>query len=200
MNKKINYFGLLFLCIIISFASCVDSDDSSGIDEDWKYFNEKAFAELPISENATDTLYKILASPSNNGSVKWRASDSIVDVYPTKSLKIAPDGKAEYTDSVQVRYEGWYYTMDSTKVIFDSTENPVYGSTTNPNKVSKGFKISSVVDGWQTLLYDMTEGEEREVWIPWQLGYGATASSSGIPGYTTLRFRIKLMKIIQVPK
>jgi peptidylprolyl isomerase/FKBP-type peptidyl-prolyl cis-trans isomerase FklB len=43
----------------------------------------------------------------------------------------------------------------------------------------------------------MQEGDKWEIWIPWNLGYGASENTSGnIPAYTTLVFEIELVGII----
>ena len=59
----------------------------------------------------------------------------------------------------------------------------------------RSFRVSGTVDGFATMLQHMKVGEQVEVCIPQRLGYGATAQTS-IPAYTTLWFRIKLLKII----
>jgi len=42
----------------------------------------------------------------------------------------------------------------------------------------------------------MEVGDKWEVWIPWQLGYGSSASGT-IPAYTTLVFEIELISIVE---
>lgn len=208
MKIKNFFFFLLFITITFSATSCLDNtDDMSSIDEEWKYMNEKRFADLPIltSENESqpgaDTLFRTLYSNYDKAMyTKWRKSDSISTNSLKNTIKIAVDGKAEFTDSVIVRYEGWYYLEDGTKYLFNSTERPTHQDpTVNPNKVSVGFSVSSVLPGWIDHLTDMNVGEEREICIPWQLGYGS-AGSGKIPGYTTLWFRVLLVKIEQKPK
>ena len=52
--------------------------------------------------------------------------------------------------------------------------------------------ISGVVDGFSTALLNMRRGDYYRVYIPYQLGYGTSASSS-IPGGSTLIFEIRMV-------
>ena len=184
MNRSIYLLGLVLLSFV--FVSC--GDDSDEIDYAWKAANEAAFDAI-----SKDQSYNELKSASRNGSVYWKRSDVLTNdtlITNSLSLRITPEGTPEYTDSVTVRYEGWYYQTDGTKYIFDTTEKDY-------NKTPRQFAVKGVVDGWSTALQDMVEGEEREIVIPWKLGYGSTGSSS-IAAYTTIYFNVKLIKIIQM--
>lgn len=210
MNKKIYYFTLLLLIgFCFSFASCLKSDDGVKIDEEWKALNERRFAEASV------THINELSSQSGNGKVRWKKSEVITD--SDKSLRITTGGRPEFTDTVRVRYEGWYLDRNGKKIIFDSTENPNSFSSPQeidrfPNKIPfkcginetpiSGGYSSGIIDGWRAILQDMRVGDEREVVIPQELAYGAntqTDSEKGIvtiPAYTTLWFNIKLLEII----
>lgn len=180
MNKKVYAIAVALLAVF--FVAC--GDDEETIDQEWKTLNEQAF----YTAESTGDFIK-LTSQSANGYVLWKYSDEIKDeeiVNPT--ARITSAGKPEYTDSVSVRYEGWYIDKAGKKIVFDTTEGSFNGTP-------KKMEIKGLIDGWITVLQDMTEGEQREVWIPWQLGYGASGSSA-IPAYTTLRFTLKLEKII----
>ncbi|MFV0469393.1 MAG: FKBP-type peptidyl-prolyl cis-trans isomerase [Dysgonomonas sp.] len=202
MKGKAYIYLFLFITLAVGMTSCFD-DNATTIDTEWKLLNEQAFNDLPTTTSTPAGEYRVLSSQSNNGYVKWKP-DSVItksDVDPIPA--VTSTQKPLFTDTVVVRYEGWYFDKDGTKIIFESTENPYYGSTTNPNKMSKTFTINNasyVCDGWVTLLTNMTVGEEREVWIPWTLGYGSSSYTSSvtsltIPAYTTLRYRIKLLEI-----
>lgn len=192
MIKKTYY--LLFLClgiITFSFISCGSDDDDTAIDEEWKAYQDTEFNKVA----ADKSVYTEIKSEANNGSVYWKESSVITD--SDLATRISPQGTPNFTDTVVVRYEGWYFDTTGKKYIFDSTENPSLNSIANsfiPNKQSVQFAVNGVIGGWITLLQDMTVGEEREVCIPQQLAYGSTGSGY-IPGYTTLWFRLKLLKI-----
>jgi FKBP-type peptidyl-prolyl cis-trans isomerase len=189
MNKKIYYWFILLLGVTFSFVACVDNDDNNKVDEEWKQFQASEF-----SKTITDNTFSRLKSQSGNGEVAWKLSTDITD--SDKSIRITSQGKPEFTDTVIVRYEGWYFDKAGKKYIFDSTENPSLGSEgVNPNKTKRKFGVNKVIDGWTTILQDMKVGDERLVCIPQELGYGSSTQKY-IPAYTTLWFRIKLFEII----
>ncbi len=220
MRKKLYLFPLFLLGFCLTITSCLNNDDGNDkIDEEWKSLQENYY-----NKAAADNSYNALSSQSGNGKIYWKASSVITD--SDKTLRITANGTPEFTDTVAVRYEGWYFDKTGEKIIFDSTENPSLRSnlayslgdaqSQYPNKKSIQFAVSgttsglktaiAVLDGTLTLLQDMTTGEEREVVIPQELGYkwgvsSYTSPSGGssyvlIPAYTTLWFRVKLMKII----
>lgn len=190
MNKKIYLLFTLFLVGTTLFlSSCLNNNNDDDIDQDWYDYQNALFQDI-----AKDPTYKQLQSETNDGSVYWQPSTVITDSDIMQ--RETAQGKPEFTDTVVVRYEGWYYEIGSkTPKIFDSTESPSLSNSLNPNKVERQFAVSGVVDGWSTLLQDMTVGEERLVVIPQQLGYGSSKTTY-IPAYTTLWFRVKLFKII----
>lgn len=187
--KNKNIYALAFLMLSVFFVSCVDEDDNK-IDKEWKKMNEDAYLKAYSSKD-----YYKLESQSRNGTVLWKTSNLLTDDQPDFGLRINSQGNPEYTDSVTVRYEGWYIQKDGTSYTFDTTEEV-------NNKVPRGFAVKNVVDGWTTVLQDMKVGEERELVIPWILGYGSSGLvNSGvvvIPAYTTLYFRMKLLDIHQM--
>lgn len=223
MRKKIFFLPVLFMVICLTAISCLnnDNDDDIVIDEEWKALNERRFNDID-----TD-VYDLITSESGNGNIYWKESSVITQSDETPQQRITVAGRPEFTDTVVVRYDGWYLDKDGKEVIFDSTERislksdmsyrAGVSSSPNPNKQpvitpvngitdASRPQYKSIVDGWTTLLQDMTVGEEREVVIPYTLGYGSSgytfqpitggAVYQIIPGYTTLWFRIKLLRII----
>lgn len=212
MRKKIYLFPLFLLgFFMLATTSCLNSsnNDDEKIDEEWKALNETRFAKV-ASDKVTYTEVK---SQSDNGSVFWEKSTVITDTDAGNSVRITVNGKPEFTDTVVVRYEGWYFNKAGEKVIFDSTENPslkskldyTYGNSSSPepnyNKATFALNpatsssaatnyIGGIIDGCSILLQDMVLGEERVVCIPQQLGYGSTASTyspkSSAPTYTLI--------------
>lgn len=205
MNKKVAFFAsFIFLLSGMSliFSSCISSDDDEDIDEAWKLKNEVEFSEAAASTDYKKIYsYSTGTSPDGSPTGKYilsKASSVITDSDLRRlSTKKSSDGYAEFTDSIKCRYEGWYIDSDNEKYIFDSTENPTTGSTTMPNKVERTFAVAGVIEGWRTALQEMKEGDEVEIVIPQKLAYGSSAYST-IPAYTTLHFRLKLIKIIQM--
>ncbi|MFT4222542.1 FKBP-type peptidyl-prolyl cis-trans isomerase [Dysgonomonas sp.] len=182
MNYKL--FGLIAILSTVIFSACTSTDDYS-IDTEWKEYNEKI-----VMETAANTAeYTLRASLSGNGNVYWKyVTDFIPDEKSSPSTKVTKDETPYFTDSVTVRYTGWYLLKDGTKYTFDTTEGDYNG-------VARSFSVGGTVDGFSTMLQHMRVGQQVEVCIPQRLGYGATVQSA-IPAYTTLWFRIKLLKII----
>ncbi|NDV78687.1 FKBP-type peptidyl-prolyl cis-trans isomerase [Dysgonomonas sp. 511] len=188
MNKNVLIISILLSSFVLLFSSCEDDDDPYQIDEEWKAYNEKV-----VRDVATSGEYKPLESFSRNGTLYWKYTDVITNTIGLATPKITQEGTPHVTDSVVVRYIGWYLNYDGNKVEFDSTEG------NNNAQSGRGFRLSTLaqggVMGWVDILQYMTVGEEREVCIPQQLGYG-TSATSAIPAYTTLFFDIKLLKIV----
>jgi peptidylprolyl isomerase/FKBP-type peptidyl-prolyl cis-trans isomerase FklB len=55
---------------------------------------------------------------------------------------------------------------------------------------------NELIDGFSTALQHMEVGDKWEVWIPWQLGYGAIGQRE-IKAYSTLVFEIELVDIVR---
>lgn len=182
MNYKL--FALIAIFSSVIFSSCNSTDDYQ-IDTEWKEYNEKI-----VMETAANTAeYTHRKSLSNNDYVYWKyVTDFIPDEKSSPSTKVTEEGTPYYTDSVTVRYTGWYLLKDGTKYTFDTTEGDYNG-------VARSFSVAGTVDGFSTMLQYMKVGQQVEFCIPQRLGYGAR-SQSAIPAYTTLWFRVKLLKII----
>lgn len=214
--KKKTYYSTLFLlfafCLFIGISCVDDNDNDIKIDEEWKALNEKRF-----SDSIKVSGWEVLKSQSGEGDVYWKESSVITD--SDISLRMTVGGTPEFTDTVEVRFEVWYYDKDNKKIIAASTENPSYYSlmanpNKNPYKVCVNRRVTSTsaateyyrfasstsaidlrTDAWATLIQDMKLNEEREAIVPYNLGYYGVAQTY-IPAYTMLRYRIKLLKII----
>ena len=85
-------------------------------------------------------------------------------------------------DDCEVHYAGTL--KDGTK--FDSSYDRGSPAT---------FKPTQVIKGWTEALQLMREGDKWEVYIPYELAYGARGSPPKIPGYSTLVFQMELLKV-----
>ena len=65
---------------------------------------------------------------------------------------------------------------------------------------SKSFKfmlgIGEVIKGWDRGVSGMKVGGKRKLVIPSQLGYGKRGAPPDIPGNSTLKFTVKLLKVV----
>ena len=57
------------------------------------------------------------------------------------------------------------------------------------------FKPTQVIKGWTEALQLMKEGDKWEVYIPYNLAYGASGRPPTIPAYATLVFTMELIKV-----
>jgi peptidylprolyl isomerase/FKBP-type peptidyl-prolyl cis-trans isomerase FklB len=184
---------LLPLISIILLSSC--DDETVTFDDLHKTNNEAAFMAI-----ANNSEYTKIESQSKAGFIMYK---ELVDGNGEKPL---------FTDQVVVRYTGWYkidwtkedtYTNEEGKLIknkkiFDTTAIADNVNITRTLKVATSINPYDIgiIDGFSTALQHMEVGDKWEVWIPWQLGYGSSASGT-IPAYTTLVFEIELISIVE---
>lgn len=62
------------------------------------------------------------------------------------------------------------------------------------------FAPNQVIGGWTEVLQYMVEGDEWDVLIPSDKAYGKRGAGSDIPPNATLRFTIRLVKVLDGPK
>ena len=101
--------------------------------------------------------------------------------------KVLQEGHGEIAtkdDEVEVKYEG--RLIDGT--IFDSSYER------NPQTTK--FRPTQVIKGWTEALTMMPEGSIWELYIPQDLAYGERQAGK-IPPYSTLIFKVELIKVIK---
>jgi FKBP-type peptidyl-prolyl cis-trans isomerase FklB len=96
----------------------------------------------------------------------------------------AGDGDSHPTaDSpCEVHYEGTLINGDE----FDSSYKRGSPTTFAPNQVIKG---------WTEAMQLMVEGDKWEMYIPYELAYGAGGSPPKIPGHSVLIFRMEILQV-----
>lgn len=191
---KIIYTLLMMVIACVAMTSC--SEDDGVVEEfpDWQVRNETYF------DNLTDSVQKLISS----GRTDWKriltwsktGGDYISnsDYIIVHVLESAPQNETAsplYTDSVAVHYKVWALPSTSypNGIVFDSSYNEPFD---NDVAVAARFLVGGgMIDGFTTALQYMRRGDVWEVYMPYQLGYGATGSSS-IPGYSTLIYKMIL--------
>ena len=178
----------------VAMTSCSEEDGVVEEYPDWQVRNETYF------DNLTDSVQKLISS----GRTDWKRirtwsktegdyisnSDYII-VHVLESALQSETASPLYTDSVAVHYKVW--TLPSTSYpngkVFDSSYNEPFDKDV---AVAARFYVGGgLIDGFTTALQYMKRGDVWEVYMPYQLGYGATGSSS-IPGYSTLIYKMIL--------
>ncbi len=184
------FYLLLMMCCIIVLPSCGDDDDDDDvIDEVWKEQNDKAFNDMYFSN------YSQYEAPSKAGVVFYKQSKAGNGKKIYYTSRVEAFYKGSLIDGTEFDGNNWDY--DNPLKIAMNTNVSDYNASTNPN----GYM--TVIEGWTTILQYMTEGEEGEVWIPYQLGYGTTGvkdndGNTTIPAYSTLIFKLKVAKVYDI--
>lgn len=191
---RIIYTLLMTVVACVAMTSCSEEDGVVEEYPDWQVRNETYF------DNLTDSVQKLISS----GRTDWKRirtwsktegdyisnSDYII-VHVLESAPQSETASPLYTDSVAVHYKVW--TLPSTSYpngkVFDSSYNEPFDKDV---AVAARFYVGGgLIDGFTTALQYMKRGDVWEVYMPYQLGYGATGSSS-IPGYSTLIYKMML--------
>jgi FKBP-type peptidyl-prolyl cis-trans isomerase FklB len=186
--KKFLYSSILLLGVF-GFTSCTESDSTTEEFGDWQNRNETYFSDIYQKAKADTVNYKIIRSWSLEKDMATSPENNIV----VQVLKVGTgSGCPLYTDSVRVHYEGRLIPSATYTggYVFDKTWSGEYNlATMHPTTMS----VSGLIDGMVTALMKMHIGDRWKVYIPYQLGYGTTTSSStSIPGYSTLIFDLTL--------
>ncbi len=139
-----------------------------------KYNHEKQMAQMAALKKANEDFLAQNAKKEGVVSLKSGLQYKVIN----KGNGIQPDTN----DIVVVSYKGTL--IDGT--VFDSTAE---GKTAE-------FKLNKIIPGISQALTKMHEGDEWEVYIPYNLAYGEYGiPNSPIKPYSTLIFRIKLEKV-----
>lgn len=179
--KKIKYIALMLLCLLAVTACGDDEEDTAVKYAEWKLENDEAFQAIEM-----DPEYTELKSLGNDGSIYYKVLKQGTSREPIY-----------YTDSVRVYYTGWLYTGDE----FDSVEPPYKDPVVMRLQATPGS--GAVVAGFALALEYMHIGDRWDIWIPQQLGYGATGNPDpytntySILPYTTLHFQVEVVDIIR---
>lgn len=192
---KIHLIILYLLALLAPvglLSSCSESDNEEEEFPNWKKTNEQYF----------NNLYAMAKSSADMGDKSWKVirqwsleESTAKDPYDYIVVNVLENctgsGCPLYTDSVKVHYEGRLLPSTSYPdgYVFDKSFTGEFNpATALPAK----FAVSGMIDGFTTALQYMHIGDHWKVYIPYQLGYGSSASGS-IPAYSTLVFDVTLV-------
>ena len=192
MKKNILWvIGLLF-AVSFSIASCDETDGAVDPYFNWEERNQLYIDSIAQVAKANPDKWKVIHT--------YKFVPPLNDLHPDVNdyiyCRVIENGigtmKPLFTDSVATHYRGQLIPLyDGQKVVFDQS---FQGELNQEVAVPVTFSVSGVVEGWQTALQEMVEGDRWEVHIPYQMGYGIYGSSS-IPGYSALVFDMTLVKV-----
>lgn len=182
--------GLAGLLLFLLFAvSCSESGEVE--DEEfgnWQARNEAYFATLEDSLSRGGSAWKKIKTFTKDEQTFSANTDYIY-------VKVLEQGEGTtsplYTDSVRVSYRGRLiptvsYPQGS---VFDETYEGSYSRSTTGVLDNQ---VSNFRDGFATALQHMHVGDYWRVYIPYQLGYGASDYLS-VPAYSVMIFDVSLI-------
>lgn len=193
---------LCVMAIVLPMAVACTEDDMDEVEEypNWKETNEEYFESLSdsvialIEADPDRTDWMRIKSWSKDEDEEGESTDYII-------VNVIEAGDEDggcpiYTDTVEVSYTGRLLPSVSypSGYVFDRTfygdyDPELSASTTLAIGDSYGTEL---IDGFATALQNMRCGDHWKVYIPYQLGYGSSGSSS-VPGYSTLIFDTVLL-------
>ena len=176
----------------------------SGIELDLRAFSEglKTSLEKEPQKMSSQEAYELVDTAFNNAADKQNDASRLAEmqfleqnmarpgVFCTESgLQYEPltktDGEKPLSrDIVQVYYEG--KLVNGT--IFDSRSSP---------EEPLELPLDAVISGWSEGLQLMSPGSIYRLYIPSDLAYGAMGAGGIIKPYSTLIFKVELLKIIK---
>lgn len=100
-----------------------------------------------------------------------------------KVLEQGKGRKPKATDKVRCHYCGTLTDGSKFDSSYDRNEPAVFG-------------LNQVIPGWTEGLQLMSEGSKWELYIPYQLAYGAQGAPGAIPPYAALVFTVELLEVL----
>jgi FKBP-type peptidyl-prolyl cis-trans isomerase FklB len=195
MNNRHSLYLLLSL-LFLALTSCQEKNEASEYDN-WQQRNDAYI----------DSIARVCRANADGRWVSFRAFDlgTPIDdatdanlshyIYVHKESDGTGSYKPLYTDSVRVHYSGRIIPSESYPQGYNFNRS-YYGYTLDEaTDVPALLGVGGTVKGFCTALMQMVEGDTWRVYIPYELGYGGTAQSSGIPAYSTLIFDMKLARV-----
>jgi len=191
MFRKVLVMGMFITCQLMLVVSLLSCSESKGEEEEYANWQERN--DNALSQWASDTSLQKIKKWSMDASQQGAASDYIY-------YKVIESGSGTqcpmYTDTVRISYRGRYIPTKTYPdgYVFDQTYFGDFNWKTAG--VAQG-KVGGFVDGFTTAVMNMHVGDRWLVYIPYQLGYGASSSSSSIPNHTNLVFDIAMVDFWQ---
>lgn len=100
-----------------------------------------------------------------------------------KVVKEGTGRKPSATDQVECHYCGTFIDGKKFDSSYDRNQPAVFG-------------LNQVIPGWTEGLQLMSEGAEYEFYIPFNLAYGEYGAHGAVPPYSTLIFKVELIKVL----
>ena len=196
MNKKKFWFISLLYVLLLGMASCADETPEVDPYANWAERNEQYLDSIvsvarnhPADEHwEIYKNYKLNPATPGTGIIPTDFFTKHDSVYV--KVLIQGDGVVPMsTDTVEVAYQGFLINGER----FDGS----YSGKFNPEVIDnfKRWEPTGLIVGWTTALLHMQAGTFAEVYIPYKMAYKENGTT-GIPGYSTLKFELFLNDVI----
>lgn len=205
MKKRILPLCLLF-GLLFGLAAC--EEETGEIDEyaGWREKNEAAFADTLARVRTIVAEAQATYGDQWEEHCRWRLfrtytlpEGAAAESTDTICVEIVEKGEGSgpplYTDSVRVNYQLRELPTAS------YPEGRVQDHSGYSERTEEIFsaelgipatlRVSNTVDGFTTALMHMHIGDRWRIYVPWQLGYGASTVQQ-LHGYSMLRFDVQL--------
>jgi FKBP-type peptidyl-prolyl cis-trans isomerase FklB len=195
MKKNLLWIFSLMGGLSMAFTACDETTGEVDPYEDWETRNQQYIDSIATVANAN--LGNEVGQWKRIHSYKFTEPLAGGDVNDYVYAQILQKGEGTvsplFTDSVYTHYRGKLIPLlTGTTVTFDQS----YTGDLDPSiAVASSFSVGAVITGWTTALQQMHAGDRWMLYIPSDLGYG-TSGSTSIPSGSTLIFDLYLEKVV----
>ena len=183
-RKWLGYVGVILFTIHCSLFTVSCSEDDGAADEfvNWQERNDAV-----TDQWAASSLRKIRVYTQDDTSAGQNSDYIYVEVLEVGDGTDSPI----FTDTARVAYRGRMIptTNNAEGYVFDQTYLGDFSWHTAGMMTSS---VDALVRGFTTALMNMHTGDRWRVYIPYQIGYNATAQGS-LQAYSNLIFDIALL-------
>lgn len=148
---------------------------------------DKYFSELEAAQKAESEAMAAVYKTEGEAFLAANAKKEGVKVLPSGlQYKVITEGsgkKPKATSKVKCHYEGKLVDGKKFDSSYDRNQPAVFG-------------LNQVIAGWTEGLQLMSEGSKYELYIPYNLGYGAQGAHGAIPPYAALIFTVELIEVL----
>lgn len=211
--KSLWLSAVAFVAVACLLTSCEETDDEWNPYYNWQARNIQWYASVADSARTAIASAKAQYGDAWEQHCQWRMYKSLQRSTETHGplsdsicCRIITRGDGQkspaYTDSLHLSFRGWIMpteyeredgTLESRMAVFTQTYYGEYNPATAAPQVGA---VKSFTEGFGTVLQYMVKGDDWMVYIPCELAYGSE-SSSAIPAYSTLLFRIHVMGVYE---
>ena len=191
MKKYIIYLFAMTMSLC-GLSSCSEETEEDTEFADWAVRNEQYLATIAndsLSQSGWQRIKKYSLGDAEGG-----VNDYVyVHHIAHYDLGVSKTGSPAFTDSVRVMYQGRLMPSASYPQGKFFDQGTAKGTFSVETSSTARFLTSGVVVGFTTALQQMHGGDYWRIYIPSDMGYGASGSGTTIPGYSVLVFDLVLV-------